>query len=224
MLNKSLKELITSVGTGEPGSPFEHVLGTLINYRLQIRTITVTWILAILSILMSLFSMYQSNKQFQITNRPYIGLENFIGISMVDSTGLKEGEGTTLNVFNNYIKNYGDLPAYFEIAIPEKKLICVESSINQIMPNQNIELHCERVLGTILQDDQNICDAFLREEIHIRYGRDQNHLDYETVLKMRMDDIPQSPMLKNLVKESVHNGCDGKSTTQNIQWYVASST
>lgn len=223
-LKEPMKNLIKILGDQGTKQPEFTVAKIALEHRMQLKTVQSTWILAILSIVVSLYSLWFAHKQFETANRPYIGLESLAGVTTVDTTGLTGDQGTTLSVFREHIKNYGHLPAYFEIIIPEKKLICVESSINQIMPDQSIELNCERPLGIVEPDDRNICDTVLREEIHIRYGKDQDHLDYEVILKMRLEDLPQSPTLKKLVKASVPNGCDGKSGSQIIQWFVASSS
>lgn len=223
-----MKNLIKILGDQGTKQTEFTVAKIALEHRMQLKTVQSTWVLAILSIIVSLFSLWMTlwfaNRQFETANRPYIGLESLAGVTTVDTTGLTGDQGTTLSVFRENIKNYGHLPAYFEIFIPGKKLVCVESSINQIMPEQSIEFNCERPLGIVEPNDRNICDTVLREEIHIRYGNDKDHLDYKTVLKMRLEDLPQSPTLKKLVRASVPNGCDGKSGSQIIQWFVASST
>lgn len=227
-LKEPIKNLIKILGDHGTKQPEFTVAKIALEHRMQLKTVQSTWTLAILSITVSIISLgislWFAQRQFETANRPYIGLESLAGVSTADTTGLTGDQGTTLNVFREKIKNYGQLPAYFEIIIPEKKLICVESSINQIMPEQSIELNCERQLGIVKPNDQNICDTVLREEIHIRYGNDQDHLEYETILRMRLADVPQSPSLKMLINVSLPKGCDGKSEGQIIQWYVVSST
>ncbi len=219
MLKKPLNELIGSVGSGYPGSAFEYVLSAIINYKLQLRTIRATWVLAILSIMVSLWSVFISHKQFQIENRPYIGLEHLTGVSTFDTTPLKEGEGWAKVIFDETIKNYGHLPAFFKLSSTNEGFTCVESPLGQIMPGQEIEMHCERLLGNI-EPGENFCEAATKEEIRIEYGLNKNKLDREIIIKMRLENMPGLPTLKKLVEESCSEGDSLKS----IQWFVTSST
>lgn len=167
-----------------------------------------------------------SQLQFDIENRPRIGLESFEKLSAVDSDlQLKGNEGTTLSMLDQTIKNFGNLPAYFEISSPaDQNLVCVSSKKNYIMPEQSIHILCERPIGVIKEGDNNICDPLLRQQITINYGFNEKELKYQTVLKVHTEDMPLLPSLVKNIETSAPKGCSGDEKGIILQWYIARAT
>ncbi len=162
-------------------------------------------------------SLRETREQFGIANRAYIGLESFDELSSATP-------GETLLFFHGSIKNYGVQPAYFEIDFAKSEFDCVESNVNFIMPGQSIELHCERPIGSKEDPNENFCDILLRQGIHIRYSKGTFDKKFETILKLRIADAPKSEKLKEMLKFTIPEGCDGHGNRVNLQWYVDSMT
>ncbi len=221
-LKKPLSELMLLVGSGHQGSPFEYALQAVISYKLQLKNSKATWAVALISIAVSIFGILFTYNQFLRETRAYIGLESLENISKVDSDDLNEEEGSTKSIFTERIKNYGNSPAYFEMSF-NKKFTCLESSVNQIMPGQSIQMHCERDLGTTESESENLCDIILKEEIKISYGPTKDNLMYKTILRMKLEDIPETKSMKKLLTQYLPNGCNGNGPGKNIQWYISFS-
>ncbi len=65
---KSLRELIKLVGAGQPGSPHEEALKTVINYRQSQRAFGASVLLTVISILVSIVNLWSSYSTAKLAN------------------------------------------------------------------------------------------------------------------------------------------------------------
>lgn len=148
-------------------------------------------ILASVAVATFLLIFYQNGK----LDRPYIGLVDtnvYISFTSIgvnpDSTKINPGEKIVIS-----IKNYGNLPAYFQATYEDEYNIPMsyQWSESYIMPGQSIDIKWNVLFSDQPIYDDNVCKFLENRTITIRYGLDINDMNFITKVRSKLINAPR---------------------------------
>lgn len=152
--------------------------------------------------------------EFKIEKRPYIGLADYEFNQTISTT--------TMDIFITLpIKNYGNLPAYFEISEddPIFNLQPFQYNKNYLMPTQSLNLQWIGKPPQKISDEQ-FCKKIMEPKVFlIKYGTTQNRLIYKTKIKSERIEYSSSQDELGSIRYKVR-GCGIADKMEAVVWVV----
>jgi len=167
----------------------------------------------IISIIFSLVTFMWGLGQFEEINRPYIGISKYEDV-IIDMHYQGNDNTNLVEQVTMPIGNFGQLPAYYEIAGDGDRLL-VEGRSGILMPDQTLFHGFYDAWPKKLHADE--CEQLTNRLIRIRYGTTKEKMHYETILGLRLID---PPTYASNVKSIVTIPCTGGA--KSLEWYVQS--
>ncbi len=159
----------------------------------------ITALAAVGTLLFSVQTLREAQKQFEIQNRPYIGIEN---LEVLNSSGTTAAELRTARQI--VLANVGNTAGFFTLTGSD--VICLGGQAGFLLPQQRINLSCEMPYGDY--QIKKSCVGLLDDEMIIEYGSSKGDKKFKTVFGRSSQPLPITNPLRERAQQGEQSDCD----------------